>query len=110
MESHFVDDAAVQADAQAALDGPSGQTIGRLVLDTEPLLTEAPLIAKEAKAGYKTTEFWATAVTAFVTAIGVVPTPHNAKGYIVAALVGIYAVARGIAKHGQPNVEVDPSV
>lgn len=69
---------------------------------------EIPEVVKESKAGYKTTEFWLVVVGSLVTALGVVPTPHDAKGFVLAGLAAAYAVARGIAKHNIAAIEPAP--
>lgn len=78
--------------------------------DLDDVVKLAPVVVKETKAGFKTTEFWLSIVAAVVTATGAIPTPHDAKGYVVAGIVVAYAIARGLAKKGIPNTEVDPSV
>jgi hypothetical protein len=52
------------------------------------------------KPGYKTTEFYITLAAGIVTAVQAVPTPHNAQGYILLGLAGVYSLARGLAKAG----------
>lgn len=86
---------------------PSPGTLLPLEDEFRELEAEAPVVVRETKAGYKTTEFYLTITTAFLTAVGALPTPHDAKTYVVAGLVGLYAVARAIAKKGVANV--DPS-
>jgi len=73
--------------------------------DFEELQEAVPVIVKETKAGYKTTEFWATVVTILAVNFGATPLPDSKEGYVSAALVAIYALARGLAKKGVPHVE-----
>lgn len=65
----------------------------------------APLVVKESKAGYKTTEFWMTIVTIIAVSLGSAPVPDSKEGYVAAALAAAYALARGLAKKGIPHVE-----
>lgn len=61
-------------------------------------------IVKETKAGYKTTEFWLVALTGLL--INVQPAvPEKWQAILTAALAGLYALARGHAKSGVPEVE-----
>lgn len=64
-------------------------------------------IVKESKAGYKTTEFWVTVITALAVVFNGVPAPESKEGYIAAALAAIYAISRGLAKNKVPNTEVE---
>lgn len=95
----------ITKDAQAAVDQPGVQSGVVLEQDFAPLV---PGVVKETKAGYRTTEFWAGVVSSFLIAVGALPTPHDSKGFAVAAIVGLYAVARGLAKKGVPAIE-EPS-
>lgn len=65
------------------------------------LRTEVPALVQESKAGYKTTEFWG-AVAAVLGDV-VTSLPHNDK-ILVTGLAAVYAIARGLAKNGVPNV------
>lgn len=65
---------------------------------------DARLVVKETKKGYKTTEFWLTILGSLAVVFNGVPLPESKEGYVVAALVGLYAVARGLAKKGIPDV------
>lgn len=61
-----------------------------------------PLV-KETKEGYKTTEFWLTAVVGVL--INIQPAvPEKWQAILTAALAGLYALARGHAKSGIPEV------
>jgi hypothetical protein len=62
-------------------------------------------VIKEAKAGYKTTEFWLTLAGALLINLNAVPLPEKYEGMVTAALVGFYALARGVAKAGVPDLE-----
>lgn len=95
----------VTADVAQVLDHPSAGTLLPLVEDVRELEALAPADIQEAKAGYKTTEFWFAIATTVLVALGTVPTPHDAKGIVVAAVAALYAVARGLAKNGVANVE-----
>lgn len=90
-------------DATAVLEQPNIEHFTALAGDTGTL--NLPEVVKETKEGYKTTEFWATVVSGITVASGIVPTPHNTKGFALVALVAIYCIARGLAKKGVPVVE-----
>jgi hypothetical protein len=61
-------------------------------------------IVKETKEGYKTTEFWLVALTGVL--INVQPAvPEKWQAILTAALAGLYALARGHAKSGVPEVD-----
>lgn len=66
--------------------------------------TEVVAAFKETKAGYKTTEFWASAAgLAALNLNGLVltlPDKWQAIGSVV--IVGLYAISRGLAKNGVP--------
>lgn len=76
--------------------------------DTVEELTELqknlPVIIGETKKGYKTTEFWVTVITSLAVVFNGIPAPESKEGYIVAFIAGLYAVARGLAKRGTPEV------
>lgn len=95
----------LDTDLEAAAAHPGVGSVTNVFHDLEPLQAEAHAIVRETKAGYKTTEFWLSLASGFAVAFGAVPTPHDAKGIVIAALVAIYAVARGLAKKGTPNVD-----
>lgn len=52
------------------------------------------------KSGYKTTEFWVTALTAGSAVVGTLAKVIPGSGGIIAAAIagGLYAVSRGLAK------------
>ena len=74
------------------------------------LLESVPEVVKETKAGWKTTEFWATvAALVGVNANGLILTlPDKYQGVISGALVVAYAFSRGVAKKGIPDVQPSP--
>lgn len=72
---------------------------------------EAPVVVvRESKPGWKTTEFWVAVVTLVAVNLnGVVLTlPDKYQAIATAVVAGLYALARGLAKQGIPDVE--PSV
>lgn len=69
------------------------------------VIADVPEVVKESKAGYKTTEFWVTVVTAILVVLNGIPLPEKYEGAVVAALGAVYALSRGIAKKGVPVVE-----
>lgn len=73
------------------------------------VFNQAPEIFKESKAGYRTTEFWVTIAISLLTVLNGIPLPDKYEGFVVAALGAVYALSRGIAKHGQPSIEPDPA-
>lgn len=81
---------------------PQAQQAGAVISDVEQAVE---VVVKESKAGYKTTEFWLTAITSVLVALSALPVPHNAQGYVVGAIVALYALARGLAKLGTPSVQ-----
>lgn len=79
--------------------------------DTDALqdaITHIPEIVKESKAGYKTTEFWLTVVLSILTVVNAIPLPEKYEGAVVAALGIAYALSRGFAKKGIPDVQPVP--
>ena len=75
-----------------------------------------PVFSPTAEAGYTTTEFWATAATALITAIiglvsafGLHVTDAQRAGIlgvagaIITLVVGAYTVSRGVRKSGTPG-------
>lgn len=72
----------------------------------EELFAEVPVLIKESKAGYKTTEFWLTIVTLVLLNVNLIPLPDSWQGIASAALVVVYAVSRGLAKKGVPDAEL----
>lgn len=65
-----------------------------------------PAVVKEAKSGGKTTEFWLTIATSVLVVFNGIPLPEKFEGVVVAALAAVYALSRGLAKNGVPNVEL----
>lgn len=84
------------APAPVAAPVDPGATPGYVALGAE-----APSLIEETRRGPKTTEFWGAIVAAV---IDVVTELDSKDKVVVSALAGIYAIARGIAKHGVPNV------
>lgn len=74
--------------------------------DVDVLYSHVPGVIQETKAGYKTTEFWLTIGGAFLTQIGALHLPGKYGATIATvALVGSYALSRGVAKNGVPHSE-----
>jgi hypothetical protein len=67
----------------------------------EDAIHSAPLIVKETKAGYKTTEFWASLAIAALDVASQIPTKDK---FVATLLVVGYSIARGLAKAGVANV------
>jgi hypothetical protein len=65
-----------------------------------------PEAVKETKAGYKTTEFWTTIASVLCALLAGLPEKYSAL--VLLGATGSYALSRGIAKHGQPHIEVPP--
>lgn len=72
----------------------------------EGVIEKLPEVIEESKAGYKTTEFWLTVVTSILVVLNGIPLPEKYEGFVVAALGAVYALSRGIAKKGIPNIVV----
>lgn len=72
----------------------------------EDLFAEIPVLVKESKVGYKTTEFWLTLLTAILLNVNLIPLPDSWQGIATAALVVVYAISRGLAKKGIPDSSV----
>lgn len=64
-----------------------------------------PEIIKESKAGYRTTEFWLTILASLLVLFDGIPLPEKYEGAVSAALVAVYALSRGLAKQGVPDIE-----
>lgn len=60
------------------------------------------------KPGYRTSEFWVTMIVALCAFLGALPVHGNAKAYVGAALVGLYALSRGLAKIGPAPLTLGP--
>lgn len=69
----------------------------------------AEVVIRESKAGWRTTEFWVTVIASLAVVFNGIPAPESKEGYIAAALAGLYAVSRGLAKKGVPVVETVPA-
>lgn len=61
-------------------------------------------IVKETKAGWKTTEFWLTVAGAVFVNVGPA-VPDKWQAILTAAMAAVYALARGVAKQGVPDVQ-----
>lgn len=59
---------------------------------------------EESKPGYKTTEFWVTLATALGLLVNVLPAPQSKEGLYAVIVTGLYALSRGLAKLGVPNI------
>jgi hypothetical protein len=69
-----------------------------------PLIADAPLAFREAKAGYKTTEFWLTLIVIVLAQLGTLSLPgHYGRTITTAAAAAAYAISRGLAKAGVPS-------
>jgi hypothetical protein len=62
-------------------------------------------IITETKTGYKTTEFWVTVIVSLFAVVDPASLPDWAQGGLLAVAAGAYAISRGLAKQGIPNVE-----
>lgn len=81
-----------------------------VVLDTDDLneiIERVPAAVEETRAGYKTTEFWLTIATSALVVLNGIPMPEKFEGFVVAALGAVYALSRGIAKKGVPNIPAE---
>jgi hypothetical protein len=74
-------------------------------VELEPAKEFIQAAVKESKSGYRTTEFWLTILGSLAVVFNGVPAPESKEGYIVAGLLAVYAVARGLAKKGVPVVD-----
>lgn len=74
------------------------------------VIRDAPVIFKETKSGYKTTEFWAALVAVLVPLLAGVP--EKLLVPLLAVITAAYTVSRGLAKVGVPaeSVPVVPPV
>ena len=77
----------------------------RLAEEERDLYSAGMLILKEAKAGYKTTEFWSMVVGSFLVNLNAIPLPDRYQGWVTAVLVAAYMLSRGLAKAGVPTVD-----
>lgn len=71
----------------------------------EKLASQIPMIFKEAKAGYKTTEFWLTVITVVLLNVNLIPMPDSWQGVVSGLLIVFYAISRGLAKKGVPDAQ-----
>lgn len=101
-------DTALRADAPVDTSAADGSTLSTDYPATSGIINEvstlAPQVVSEAKAGYRTTEFWLVVAAGVLTSLGTLPLPDHVKGIVAAGLAGIYALSRGLAKRGVPNV------
>lgn len=75
--------------------------------------TDVGILISEAKAGWKTTEFWITVVMLILNNVSALPIPDKYQGLINVVMPAIYALSRGLAKHGIPSEAIlpgDPSL
>jgi hypothetical protein len=96
--------AAVQQ-AEAAFAHPSPETITPILNTAVQLEGEAAPLIQETRRGYKTTEFYVLLAAGIQDVIGAVPPKDK---LLITILGGVYALARGIAKNGIPNVVTGP--
>lgn len=65
------------------------------------VISNAPAVVKEVKVGWKSTEFWLTTAAVILTQLGTLRVPGKYGDTIqTTALVGAYALSRGLAKSG----------
>ncbi len=69
----------------------------------EDYVEHALVVAKETKSAWRTTEFWLTVVSILAVQFNGIPLPESKEGYVAAALAGLYALSRGLAKKGVPH-------
>ena len=91
----------VQADTAVDYSNLTDDQVGQI----EELFSEIPMLFKESRAGYKTTEFWLTIITVVLLNVNLIPLPDSWQGIASAALVVVYAISRGLAKQGVPDAE-----
>lgn len=72
-------------------------------VDAASLIPAVTTIVTEAKAGYKTTEFWVAIVVSLLTLLNGIPLPEKFEGVVVALTGVAYVLSRGLAKSGVPN-------
>ena len=72
--------------------------------------TDVVPLVKETKDGWKTTEFWLTLAGVLALNVNAIPMPDKYQGFASAVILGLYAIARGIAKQGVPDVQEKPDV
>lgn len=71
------------------------------------IIRDVPVIIKETKSGYKTTEFWTSIVAVLVPLLA--GAPEKLMIPLVGAIGIAYTISRGIAKHGTPAA-ITPAV
>jgi hypothetical protein len=74
-------------------------------IDPATLEPAVNTIITETKTGYKTTEFWVTVIVSLFAVVDPASLPDWAQGGLLAIATGAYAISRGLAKQGIPNVE-----
>lgn len=98
---------APEAEAQAAQQDPAVEQAAKDAqkvfsgeqLSPGVLVKDATAVVKEVKAGYKTTEFWLSAVVILLANVGALHLPGKYGPTIAtAAAAGSYAISRGLAK------------
>jgi hypothetical protein len=72
----------------------------------EDIITHVPEAVQETRKGYKTTEFWIVLAISVLTVLNGIPLPEKYEGIVVAALGAVYALSRGLAKQGIPDIVV----
>lgn len=107
-------DADLTAEATTAPDAPRGEVVEHVTVnaptadsvnfDTEELAPALTSIISESKAGYKTTEFWVAVVVSLLTLLDGIPLPEKFEAIVIGAITVAYALSRGLAKKGVPNV------
>lgn len=68
----------------------------------DEVLALLPLLFKEAKEGYKTTEFWFSIAVVVLTWVDAIPLPDKYEGAVAFLAAAVYAISRGLAKKGVP--------
>lgn len=87
------------AEADPAVAKIAGDVVAHN-LDAAQDFTDLKAGYQEAKAGYKTTEFWGSLVLIVLTQVGALDLPGNGKTITTAATGAAYAISRGLAKLG----------
>lgn len=94
-------------EVRKAVESPSFTTIVNAAQDeaVQEVLGQLPRAVGEAKAGYKTTEFWLALAGVISTQAGALSLPGE-HGTTIAtiAFVVAYVLSRGVAKAGVPNI------
>lgn len=89
-------------------DGPTLEQ-QHMADELHEVYTDVVPLVKETKEGYKTTEFWLVLVTGIL--INVQPAvPEKWQAILTAALAALYALGRGVAKNGVPEVDGSKAV